>query len=200
MKFLLLDCPLFEGTTGLDFLYNCIRPRIKRCVQGETVPMGGDVGLVLSGRVDFDGRVYRKDDFFGETYSMLSKPAPPYTAPRSCAVMLIPADSFKYVCDKACADHQRMIENFNRLVVERLDYETRRNRLLCVHGIKSRYLAYLRGLYDSQGVNPVKLTMRLGQIAEYLCVSRPSLSREIKSLVEKDVIRIDGDRVYIVKF
>lgn len=197
MKYLLLDCVLFEGTSGLDFLYNCIRPRIKRCTQGESVSLYSNVGIVLSGKVEFDGRVYAKDSFFGETYTMLSRPAPEFIAPKPCSVMLIPTDALKRPCEKYCPDHARMIENFNKLVLERLDYERVRNRLLEVHGIKNRYLAYLSYLHARQGTNPVTSPLRVGQIAEYLCVSRPSLSREIKTLCSEGIISINDGYIKI---
>lgn len=80
--------------------------------------------------------------------------------------------------------------NCNQCTVARL-------RALSHKNVRSRFVAYLfankRGTTDQ-----VFMAHNQVQLADYLCVTRPALSKEINKLVKEGLIRVEGKEVYLL--
>lgn len=80
--------------------------------------------------------------------------------------------------------------NCNRCTVMRL-------RALSHKNIRSRFVQYLFEQVKP-GKNAVRMEHNQVQLAEYLCVTRPALSKEINRLVKENLIRVDGQEVQLL--
>lgn len=80
--------------------------------------------------------------------------------------------------------------NCNRCTVMRL-------RALSHKNIRSRFVQYLFEQVKP-GQHVVRMEHNQVQLAEYLCVTRPALSKEINRLVKENLIRVDGQEVQLL--
>ena len=80
--------------------------------------------------------------------------------------------------------------NCNQCTVTRL-------RVLFHKNVRSRFIAYLLA---NRGSDPLKIHLvhNQAQLAEYLCVTRPALSREISKIVKEGLIRVDGKEISLL--
>lgn len=80
--------------------------------------------------------------------------------------------------------------NCNKCTVTRL-------RALSHKNIRSRFIQYL---FENlkPGTDSVLMEHNQVQLSEYLCVTRPALSKEINRLVKEDLIRLEGQMVYLL--
>lgn len=80
--------------------------------------------------------------------------------------------------------------NCNKCTVTRL-------RALSHKNVRSRYVQYLlENYHDEEGAAVMEHNQI--QLAEYLCVTRPALSKEINKLIKEQLIKIDGKLVYLL--
>lgn len=80
--------------------------------------------------------------------------------------------------------------NCNKCTVTRL-------RALSHKNVRSRFVAYLFE-HKQSGKNMSQMDHNQVQLAEYLCVTRPALSKEINKLIKEGLIKIDGKKVELL--
>lgn len=80
--------------------------------------------------------------------------------------------------------------NCNKCTVTRL-------RALSYKNVRSRFISYLFE-HKQAGKNISQMEHNQVQLAEYLCVTRPALSKEINKLIKEGLIKIDGKKVELL--
>jgi len=79
--------------------------------------------------------------------------------------------------------------NCNRCTVRRL-------RSLSYKNVRSRFIAYILE-HNPNEDGTIEIEHNQAQLAEYLCITRPALSREINKMVKENIIEMEGKRVII---
>lgn len=99
---------------------------------------------------------------------------------------------------KLISEEPGILKNFLCITGNCNKCTTMRLRALSHKNIRSRFVQYLfENVKSDSGVAHV--IHNQVQLAEYLCVTRPALSKEINKLVKEGLIRIEGKNVHLLK-
>lgn len=194
--------PLFQGIDDFEALNELLMPRHKVCVAGEHINLligeSSFFALVLSGTVQCKYGVFKKGQCFGLCSALTGRGQADFTAKTKSKIVLFPGDFFTSPCDTHPGLKEKLLTNTLMLLADELEAERQRTQLLSVHGITQRLAAYLKTVYDQCGSQYLDIPFNRNQLAEYLAVSRPSLSRALCSLRDEGILEFDGHSVKIL--
>ncbi len=172
--------------------------------EGETPSM---IFLLESGEVYLEkcfasGRrnlLYTVDagDVFGEAFlfSGLSHYWYDAIAMKKSRVIAIPWKFFYGFCENACGHHQKITRNLLDILAGRNFTMTKKLHLLTSGSLKEKLAIYFLENADRKG--RVELNMNREDLADFLGVARPSLSRELMNMQKEGLIRVEKDEVFI---
>ena len=202
----IMNLPLFRGISEADLkpMLACVCPEIRKYCRGETVvpangPLKG-VGVLLSGEAEVKREsasgarsiigFVEKGGVFGEMSAFSGGRVWPatVTAKTGCTVMFIPTSRFLGNCGRSCAAHKALIQNMLRILSEKAVSLSRKVEYLSIKSMRGKICAYLLEQSDLIGGPAFILPMNRNDLADYLGVSRPSMSREMGRLRDEGVI------------
>ena len=199
---------LFAGidAESIRQLTACMRMRIGRYEAGERIAvLSGKLeklGIVISGSAhlelsDIDGSVtrveeYRAGSVFGELFFLPREESYcSVEADADCRVMFMDWERVVHPCAKVCPHHTRLLENLFLLSAEKNRQLSVYTDILSKRSLRQKLLAYFDTLRKESGSNTFTLPMSLSSLAEYLCVDRSAMMREIKQLREEGFLASD---------
>ena len=149
------------------------------------------------GRRAVMARVDAPGDLFGEVHVFLGRPSYGCSvlAETPVRVLGIPARFFYATCEKACSVHSRMIRNMLGIFAHKAFFLTRRISLLSSGSLRRKVAALL--LEHRRPDGSVTLSMNREQMADFLGVTRPSLSRELASMRDEGLLQIEGRSIRV---
>jgi len=201
-----INSPLFSGIKPEEqkSLLSCIGYHISTFRKGDIVAFEDEnirhIGIVISGTVDIIKedlwgnktmlvRVY-KDELFGETFACGSSSLSVVTflVSEDAQIMFIPFDRVMHSCAMACGFHHRLLENMVRIIADKNHNLMRKVEVVSKRTIREKLLAYLS--IQAQGQNSRYFEIPLGRVelAEYLCVDRSALTRELVKMKAEGLI------------
>ena len=211
-----LNAPLFAGIKNEDMgaMLHCIGYHISSFSRGEIIAFEGDhlkhIGIVLSGRVDMvkedlwgnKTMLLRmgRNEIFGETFACGddSLSTVTFLVSEDAAVMFMPFSRVMHSCTMACGFHHRLIENMvrviagkNRELMQKVDVVSKRT-------IREKLLAYLSIQAQQQRQRYFEIPLGRVELAEYLCVDRSALTRELAKMKEDGLIDYDRNHFRIL--
>ena len=211
-----LNAPLFAGIKNEDMgaMLHCIGYHISSFSRGEIIAFEGDhlkhIGIVLSGRVDMvkedlwgnKTMLLRmgRNEIFGETFACGddSLSTVTFLVSEDATVMFMPFSRVMHSCTMACGFHHRLIENMvrviagkNRELMQKLDVVSKRT-------IREKLLAYLSIQAQQQRQRYFEIPLGRVELAEYLCVDRSALTRELAKMKEDGLIDYDRNHFRIL--
>ena len=161
------------------------------------------VGIVLSGAVDMVKEDLwgnktmlvrsKRDEMFGETFACGSDQLSVVTflVSEDAKVLFLPFVRVMHSCTMACAFHHRLIENMVRVVADKNRDLMRKVEVVSKRTIRERLLAYLSIQAQLQNSRYFEIPMGRVELAEYLCVDRSALTRELVKMKEDGLIDYD---------
>ena len=211
-----LNAPLFAGIKNEDMgaMLHCIGYHISSFSSGEIIALEGEhlkhVGIVLSGRVDMvkedlwgnKTMLLRmgRNEIFGETFACGddSLSTVTFLVSEDATVMFMPFSRVMHSCTMACGFHHRLIENMvrviagkNRELMQKVDVVSKRT-------IREKLLAYLSIQAQQQRQRYFEIPLGRVELAEYLCVDRSALTRELAKMKEDGLIDYDRNHFRIL--
>ena len=211
-----LNAPLFAGIKNEDMgaMLHCIGYHISSFSRGEIIAFEGDhlkhIGIVLSGRVDMvkedlwgnKTMLLRmgRNEIFGETFACGddSLSTVTFLVSEDATVMFMPFSRVMHSCTMACGFHHRLIENMvrviagkNRELMQKVDVVSKRT-------IREKLLAYLSIQAQQQRQRYFEIPLGRVELAEYLCVDRSALTRELAKMKEDGLIDYDRNHFRIL--
>ncbi len=158
-------------------------------------------GSVTVGRDSADGRravmarVDSPGDLFGEVYVFLDQTTYGCSvqAESPVRVLAIPAKFFYSTCEKRCAMHAQIIRNMLSVFARKAFFLTRRVSLLSSGSLRRKIAALLLERRAPDG--SLSLGMNREQMADFLGVTRPSLSRELAAMRDEGLLDIHGKAI-----
>lgn len=200
---------LFEGIDGEERvkMLTCFGYYLGSFQKGETVAMEGSyirhIGVVLSGAVDmvkedvWGNRTLlirsKKDDVFGETFACgedkLSNVH--FVVPEDTSVLFLSFDRVMHNCANTCSCHRKLADNMLRVIAAKNRELMRKVEVVSKRSIREKVLSYLSLLAQSQESRYVEVPMGRLELAEYLCVDRSALTRELVKMQEEGIIDYD---------
>ena len=202
----ILNCSLFKDVQNhqLNGLLNCLTASFKTLEEGEyAFHLGDDVSyiyIILEGTIEIaketisGGRnivaFLGSSQLFGEGVVCTTKRLAPVSAKATSktTLLLIPYEKILKTCGNSCTFHNQLIRNMMLLLGEKnyaLNYKI---DLLMLKGMREKLITYL--LHESQIQNSLSFNISLNrnELADYLNVSRPSMSRELGRLKSEGLI------------
>ncbi len=158
----------------------------------------GEVSVVkdfMSGRQDIlyvaeSGEVFGEDFFEPEQR--------PYwfdaVANTKTVLLLLPWKFLFGFCSNACEHHQQIIRNMLEIMAVKSFNMTKKAHILSSTTLREKISVWL---LESMEAGQVDTRMNREQMAAYLGVARPSLSRELMKMQKEGIIDIDQKRIRI---
>lgn len=152
------------------------------------------IGLVLKGHVlvtkeNILGEriimsVLEKGSLFGEIGAFSDRGVWPATviAQDDASVCFINKTIFFGGCVKNCTSHQKIIFNMLNIISNKAMFLNRKVEYLSFKGVRSKIAAFLLDEYSKTNRLTLSLTINRNELAEFLNVTRPSLSRELSHM------------------
>ncbi|MBQ8597738.1 MAG: Crp/Fnr family transcriptional regulator [Lachnospiraceae bacterium] len=134
---------------------------------------------------------------FGEIFLFGDKKQYWYDAVATDAVKVLemPWDFFYHFCSNACDHHKQLTQNMLEILSENNFKITRKLHIVSTTSLRERLAIWLSDAMDEKGI--VRLTMNREQLADFLGVARPSLSRELMRMQKEGLLVADKRQIKI---
>lgn len=210
-----ISCKLFENMTEeeLNVLMNCLRPRVVKLRKNDIANVAGDrfegIGVVLKGQAavvkeSMEGNriilaVLKPGELFGEMAAFSGNGKWPATivSQSESTIMYMPPAKILGQCESACISHRTLIMNLLRILSDKALTLSRKLEYLSIKSIRGRIARYLLEQYKKMGQTTFLLPMNRNELADFLNVSRPSLSRELCKMRDEGLLDFHRSSVQI---
>ena len=193
---------LFEGIDAQERerMLECFAPQRRSFARGEVIMNYSRqverIGILLSGRAQesfLDS--LQPQDMFGEMFSLpLSDLGYMVVADARCEALFLEYPRVISCSRSGCAQHSQLINNLFQMAARKAQQLALRVNILSHRSVRVRLMRYLEYRCAREGSRTIDLGMTLVQLAEYLCVNRSALMREIRRLNEEGLLISSGRR------
>jgi CRP-like cAMP-binding protein len=127
---------------------------------------------------------------FGETSKFSGYDLWPATiiAQEDSTVMFIKAERFMGNCQNVCNSHKRLIMNMLEILAKKALMLNRKVEYLTIKSLRGKVAAFILENYKKNSQLTFNLPMNRADVADFLNVSRPALSREMGRMQEEGII------------
>ncbi len=185
---------LFEGIRGdeLSSLLSCLSVRVRSYVKGDCIIREGDpvdsLGIILSGFVqivknDYDGNRMIQSSFgtgalFAESFVCAGLERIPVSviAAENSEILFIPFKKLMHTCEASCS----------LMLSMKIEIASKRTT-------REKVLAYLGQEKLKAGQPGFCIPYSRIEMADFLCVDRSALSRELGRMQDEGLIEFDGN-------
>ena len=199
--------PLFEGISAQErsAMLGCIGYHIGTFKKGCVVALEGEnlrhIGIVLSGSVDMVKEDlwghktmllrFRKDEIFGETFACGEDNLSVVTflVSEDARILFLPFDRVMHNCTMACRFHHQLIENMVHIIANKNRDLMRKVEVVSKRTIREKLMTYLS--IQAQGRRYFEIPLGRLELAEYLCVDRSALARELAKMKDEGLLDYD---------
>lgn len=202
----LSKCNLFNhiDKENLLSLLRCLQPKFFSYNKNDYIITAGEkfnsVGIILKGRAivckdNAAGNriiitILKPRDMFGEMVAFSRQHQWPSTvqAQEFCQVFFLAREKIIGECKKMCPWHRTLIQNMLKIISERALMLNKRVEYLSIKSMREKISTYLLEQYKKAGNATFTLPLNRNELAEFLNVSRPSMSREMGRMREEGII------------
>ena len=203
---ILQKSPLFAGMDPgeIQHILQCLGNRQKRYRKNEYIFMEGEqkprVGVILSGSVQAvketksGGLILINQMFPGDTFGLSYVCADVKYLPISIIsaentdILFIELDQLVRTCHNACQFHVEMIKNALRILAEKNLFLDNKLYYISHKTIRDRIQSYLEDQESRHDSNEFEISFNREQLADFLCVDRSALSRELSHMKKEGII------------
>jgi CRP-like cAMP-binding protein len=207
---------LFEGLSEAEVtkLLGCMAYRHVSVRKGETVLREGErvdsIGLVLSGfvqivRIEHDGQRiiqagFGRGSIFAETFVCAGIVNIPVNvvASEDSDILFLPYTKLIGSCGNACAFHTRVISNLLKLLARKNLMLNGKISIVAKRTTREKVLAYLAEARQSAGSSTFEIPFDRNELADYLCVDRSALSRELGKMRDDGLLEFERNSFTIL--
>lgn len=204
--YILEGIPLFGGinSVNLEHMLGCLAPKITTFKKGETIRVVEEVfdglGIVLAGNVTVtkenevgERLILAKLDagnIFGEMIAFSGKGVWPATvyANEASTIMFLPPERMITTCQESCSSHNQLIMNMLRIISQKALLLNRKVEYLSIKSMRRKLVTFLMESHHQSGQLTFMIPLSRNELAEFLNVSRPSMSREIGRMKDEGLI------------
>ncbi|MDW7673680.1 MAG: Crp/Fnr family transcriptional regulator [Bacillota bacterium] len=201
---ILQHSPLFAEISDQEIIkiLDCLKPLYKHYQKGE-LSINNDfnrLGIVLKGELRFikeDAKgnrtlvnIIKEEETFGEIETFAGTGLKPMLtlAEEPCSVMYFQTDKIIGHCKKVCSFHKTMLINLLKIVAFKASLLNRQVDYLGMKSLREKISTFLLETYKQEGSKTFILQITRYELAEFLNVSRPSLSRELSNMRDEGII------------
>lgn len=169
------------------------------------------VGILLSGKVDMIKEdlwgnktllvSMQKGELFGESFScgIVKNATVSFVADTASMILFLPFSRILRTCNMFCKFHHRLIENMVTVIAEKNIVLMDKVDILSKKTLREKIATYL--LQEASKQQSLYFDIPLGrvQLAEYLCVDRSALTRELNVMKTEGYIDFDKNTFRLLK-
>ncbi len=119
-------------------------------------------------------------------------------ASSDCEVMFVDFKRMITSCNNACSFHAKLIENMLRLVANKNMFLSQKNEFLSCRSIREKLMSYLYFEMKRMGSKSFDTTFSRQELADYLCVDRSAMSRELCKMRDEGIIKFEKSKLIIL--
>lgn len=197
----------------INEIFDSIKGRIVRYSRGTIVVHGGEeaheICIVLNGTllkfsIKEDGSkeaqgTVEEGGMFGETECFLPVKTHKYSyvTADDCDLLFITGSTITaHSCENSVA-HQKLLENLLAALAARIDGMSKDTEYLIIKSMRLKIAKLIYDTYLEQQNLNVELGMNRNEMADYLNVSRPSMSREMMRMRDEGMFEFRKDKIEI---
>lgn len=214
---ILKSVALFEkiSETDLEHMLNCLNAKLSVYEKDNIIFLTGDnisqVGIILSGNVqvikeDFLGNrtiltELSVGDIFGETFACAGIIKSPVTvlAVTGCEVLFIDYKKIITTCSSICIFHTRLIENMLKLLANKNLMLNQKIEFISKRTTREKLMFYFTVQMEKSKSNSFTIPFTRHELADFLCVDRSSMSRELCRMRDEGMLKFKGNQFEILK-
>jgi len=202
----LLEVPLFKEVDELQLtsMLNCFRSTVKAYHKEGLIAIEGEpftgIGVILSGSVivsknnEQGERVviakFGKGQMFGEMIAFSKRDRWPATVSAIEETEIISVDPALIVntCGKMCDSHRQLIMNMLTIVSNKALMLNKKVEYLSKKSMRGKLAKYIMEQKKGKSTINFDVDMNRNELADFLNVSRPSMSRELGRMKDEGLI------------
>ena len=204
----------FDITTFFNDFHSKCSKVTKRCFnKGEVITTyiekRNQMCILLSGsanliRYDFNGNKtiighFTKGEIFGEViYPTNTNNELFVEAKENCEILSFIYDHISQKCNSRCTFHEELEKKLPILILRNTIKLNERIELLTKKSIRDKLLTYFNLLSSRNFNKTITLPFSLTDLADYLCVDRSAMMREISHLKEEGFILKKGKQITLL--
>lgn len=163
--------------------------------------LSGNVGVsrsTFSGKRIVITNIEHPGDLFGEVFLFMEKPVYEMQAEamEKSVVMELQNDNFRESSEKGSRIEEQLRRNLMSIFAMKAHRLSNKVRVLGCGSIREKIAVYLTEHQGKDGT--LKNLASREEMADYLSVTRPSLSRELGNMVKEGIIQIDGRNIVVL--
>lgn len=207
---------LFKGIKeeNITQMMSCLKPTITYHKKNDYIVTSGDflegVGVVLCGAAavikESEGgnrhimKMLSIGDTFGEIVVFSKKTSWPATviALEKCTVFFLPKNKIISECDNVCPWHRELVRNMLGIVSNMAIMLNKKVEYLTIKSMRVKISKLILELYEQSGSKTFMLPMNRNELADFLNVSRPSMSREMSRMKDEGIIDFHKETIKIL--
>lgn len=206
---------LFAGISeeGIQQMLICFNAKKKKYEEGQIIFSGGEkinqMGIVLCGRVymesnDITGNksIIRElivGDILGDLYALSRNGRLIFdaVAHEEAELLFIDVDKVMTPCDKACTRHLTTMKNLLTELAGKACNLDRKLSHMSMRTTREKLMSYLTEEAKQQNTDSVKIPFNRQELADYLCVDRSAMSKELHRMKKEGLIDFSGNIFYM---
>lgn len=204
-----------KNVNSKDFVNDiskCVNAFINNYKSGSIVTEFGSnskvVGIIIRGEID----IIREDEFgnrtilekltknsiFAEQLTYFKDDYLYALSKTDSTIIILNYDFMFKRCAKNCENHNILVSRISELLIERSNFLSQRIDILSRKNIEEKIIAYLNTLNKDKNSSYVVIPYSLSSLAEYLCIDRSNMMRELKNMEKKKLIKRTKNEIEIL--
>ncbi len=203
---------LFEGISPEDrrAVLACVGYRVKSFPKGSFVALEDEkinhIGIILSGAVDmvkedlWGNRTMllrmKKNEVFGETFACGEdrSSAVAFMASQAAEILFMPFHRIMRSCTMSCEFHHRLSGNMVGIMANKNRELMRKVEVVTKRTTREKLLTYLSIQGQLQGTSTFTIPLSRVELAEYLCVDRSAMTRELMKMKQEGLVEYEKNQ------
>lgn len=116
---------------------------------------------------------------------------------KDCAILFVDKSHITKRCSNACAHHSIVIENLLTFMSRKIVNLTEKVDILSHRTIREKLLCYFRLQTAKTGKNFFQLPFSFLALANYLCIDRSAMMRELKRMKEDNTVKVIDKNIFL---
>ena len=189
----------------------CVNAYINNYKKGSIVTEFGSnskvVGVIIRGEID----IIREDEngnrtilekltensIFAEQLTYFKNDYLYAVSKTDCTIIILNYDFILKRCARNCENHRILTSRILELLIERSNFLSQRLDILSRKSIEDKLLTYFKTLKPNKE-NIITIPFSLSNLAEYLCIDRSNMMRELGIMEKKKIIKRNKNEIEIL--
>ncbi len=187
-----------------------IRDYTKSSIIIDTFYFVDSIYIILCGRVEVS-KIYEDShknivniltdgDIFAEAILFSSVPKSPISVISLSDSKILKIKALTSILDSNIAYLKNIfIENLLKIISDKNKFLSLKNDILSQKSLRQKIIMYFKYLSKIQNTREVTIPYNRDKLAEFISADRSALSRELSRLDKENIIKIDGNKVILIK-